>query len=254
MFFAASKIMIWLLYPLSVGLLLLIFAYGAALLKRRGLFHIFFLMAILMIYLFSIEPVSNFLLKPLERKHLSTNESDLKADAIVVLAGDVRKRVFPRSHIEVGGNRVLKAVRLFKQGAAPIMVMTGGSGDIFDQSFKEAMWMKELAVELGVPKERILIETESRNTKENVFYTKQILDKIKAKRIILVTSALHVPRSYALAKKIGIDAVPVASDFSVTDEKYDPFSFIPTAQNLSRSSIAIKEYVGLLVYALMGWI
>ena len=114
--------------------------------------------------------------------------------------------------------------------------------------------MKELAMEFGVPGEKIIVETQSRNTKENVVYTKQILDKIQAQRVILVTSEFNLPRSYALFKKIGIDAIPVATDFYVTDEKYDPFSFIPNSGNLSLSSIAIKEYVGLLVYRLMGWI
>lgn len=253
-FFAAFKIMVWIIFPLSLGMALLVLAYGAALLKKRASFHILFLSALFILYLFSIEPVSDALLRPLERKHLSNNLTELKADAIVVLSGDVRKRVFPRNDIEVGGNRVIKAVRLFAQKAAPIMIMTGGSGDLFDQSFKEAVLMKDLAIEFGVPKDKILVETQSRNTRENVVYTKQMLDKMKAKKIILVTSAFHVPRSYALFKKAGVDAVPVPTDFVVTDEKYSPFSFIPNSGNLSLSSIAIKEYVGLFVYRLMGWI
>ncbi len=114
--------------------------------------------------------------------------------------------------------------------------------------------MKELAEEFGVPSDKIIIETESRNTRENALYTKQILDKIKAKKIILVTSASHLPRSYGLLKKIGIDTVPVASDFYVTDEIYNPFSFIPSIASLTTSSVAIKEHVGIFVYWLMGWI
>lgn len=254
MFFAASKIMIWLIYPLSLGILLLILAYAAALLRKRAPFHILFWLGFVILYLFSIAPVRNFLLNPLERKYPSLQRSELKADAIVVLSGDVRKRVVPEDDIEVGGNRVLKAVRLYQRGAAPIIIMTGGSGDFFDPSFKEAVLMKDLAIEFGVPKDKIIIETESRNTRENVVYTKRLLDKVNAKKIILVTAAFHVPRSYALLRKVGIDVIPAATDYRVTDEKYDPFSFIPNSGNLSLSSIAIKEYVGLFVYRLMGWI
>lgn len=254
MFFAASKILVWFIYPLSLGILLLILAYVAALVRRKAFLHFLLLVAILILYLFSVKPVAVFLLTPLERRHLSVNPSELKADAIVVLSGDTRKKVFPRSDIEVHGNRVIKAIRLYKQGAAPIIVMTGGSGSLFDQNFREAVSMKKFAVEFDVPADKIIIETESRNTRENLLYTKQILNKIKAKRVILVTSASHLPRSYALFKKVGIDAVPVASDFYATDERYDPFSFIPDSSSLSLSSIAIKEYVGILVYWLMGWI
>lgn len=254
MFFAASKFLVWFIYPLTIGLLLLILAYSAALLKRRASFHLLFLLAFLSLYLCSIEPVANFLLRPLERRYLPTKPTELQSDAIVVLAGDLRKKIYPRQDVEVHGSRVIKAIRLFKQRAAPIIVMTGGSGDYFDQSVGEAILMKELAVQMGVPEDKIIVETESRNTRENVVYTKQILDKINAKKIILVTSALHLPRSMALFKKIGIDAVPAASDFLATDEKWAPFSFIPDAGALTYSSFAIKEYLGIVVYWLMGWI
>jgi len=254
MFFIASKILVWLIFPLSLGILLLVLAYAATLLRRRSLFHFLFLTGILVVYLCSIRPGSDFLLKPLERKYLSTRSSHLKADAIVVLAGDLRKKVFPREDIEVDGSRVLKAVRLFKEKAAPIIIMTGGSGSLFRQDYKEAVFMKELASELGVPPDKILVETESRNTRENIVYTKQILQKIKAKKVVLVTSALHLPRAYALSTKAGIDAVPVAAEFYATDEAYNPFNFVPSPGDLLYSSAAIKEYVGILAYWLMGWI
>lgn len=254
MFFAASKILAWLIYPLSLGLLSLILAYGAFLLGKKRSFHVLFLLGIVVLYLCSIGPGAAFLLRTLERKHLPPNPSGLKADAIVVLGGDLRKKVFPREDIEVDGNRVIKGVRLFKQGAAPLMIMSGGSGDLFDQAFKEVVIMKELATQFEVPKEKIIIETESRNTRENILYTKKILDRVKAKRIILVTSAYHLPRAYALAKKAGIDAVPVPSDFYAADEGYDAFSFLPHPTALLHSTMALKEHVGIFVYWLMGWI
>ncbi len=68
--------------------------------------------------------------------------------------------------------------------------------------------MKEFATKLVVPDERIISETESRNTRENALYTKKILKKINAQKVILVTSAFHMPRSYAVFKKIGVNAVP----------------------------------------------
>ncbi len=253
MFFAASKLLTWLIYPLSLGILLLILAYGAALLRKKAPFHILFWLGFLALYLFSIEPVRDVLLEPLESKYPLAQSSDLKADAIVVLSGDVRKRLSSRSDIEVDGNRVLKGIRLYKSGAAPIVVMTGGSGKLFDQSFKEAVLMRDLAIDFGVPREKIIIETESRNTRENAVYTKRLLDKLNIKKVILITTASHLPRSCALFQKVGIEVIPVGTDFHVTGEKYDPFSFIPSSGNLSLSSTAIKEYAGIMIYWLMGW-
>ncbi|MCP5003506.1 MAG: YdcF family protein, partial [Planctomycetes bacterium] len=133
-------------------------------------------------------------------------------------------------------------------------IVSGGCSSIFYQGQKGALLMKEAATELGVPDGGIIAETESRNTRENAIYTKQILDRIGAQRIILVTSAFHMPRAYALFKKIGVDAVPVASDFTIKPMPYDPFSFIPNVGDLENSSLAIKEYVGIAVFWIKGWI
>ena len=254
MFFAASKILVWLIYPLSLGLFLSFSAYGAFLLRRKRSFHVLFLLAMAILYLSGTGLVADFLLKPLERRHLPPPPSALKADAIVVLGGDLRKKVFPRDAVEVDGNRVLKGVRLFRQGAAPVLIVSGGSGDLFDQTYKEAVIMKELAAEFDVPEDKIVVEADSRNTRENILYTKKILDRLHARRIILVTAAYHLPRAYAVAKKAGIEAVPAPSDYYVAGERYDPFSFLPHPIALLYSTIAIKEYIGIFVYRLMGWI
>jgi uncharacterized SAM-binding protein YcdF (DUF218 family) len=178
----------------------------------------------------------------------------LKADAIVVLSGDVRRQAYPRSDVEISGNRVLKAIRLYRQGAAPLIIMTGGSGDLFDQEFKEAVLMRKFAAEFGVPADKIIVESRSRNTRENLLYTAGLLKQLKAKKIILVTSAFHLPRAHALLRKSGVETLPVASDYYAPDKTYDPFSFVPDAANLSRSTVAIKEYLALAVYWVMGWI
>jgi uncharacterized SAM-binding protein YcdF (DUF218 family) len=254
MFFYASKILQFFIYPLFTGLVLLVLAFLLRGIRRKRLFEGIFLCGIIILYIFSIEPVTDLLMKPLERMHMPPANQPLSADAIVVLGGDVRKVVYPRKDVELGGNRMLKAIRLFRERAAPLIIMTGRSGNIFNQEFVESVVMKKFAVEFGVPAGKIIIETGSRNTRENAVNTKKILDRLGAKRIILVTSALHMPRAYALFRHLGLDVLPAPTDFRAVDEGYDPFSFVPQAGNLARSTRAIREYVGILVYWLMGWI
>ena len=254
MFFYASKILVWLIYPLSLGILFLAAAFLLRNMKKRRVFNTLFMSGILILYLFSIAPVANFLLMPLERKHPLVDYNNLKADAIVVLAGDVKRRFFPGDQVELAGNRVLKGVRLFRQGAAPLIIMTGGSGDIFDQEFQEAPLMKEFAVEFGVPPDRIIVEAGSRNTHENALHTKKLLDTLEGRNIILVTSAFHMPRAYSVFRKRGIETFPASTDFVVRQGHYTPFSFIPQTGYLNRSSTAIKEYAGIFMYWLRGWI
>ena len=241
MFFIVSKILVWFLYPLSISFLLLMTALVLSCRAKRKLFLLFFINSLIILYLFSIRPTADFLLTPLEHKYLENKNSFPRADAIVILAGG-------------DGKRLIKGISLFHKKFSPLIIMSGGSGSIFDQSRKEALLMKEIAMDLGVPEERIIVETESRNTRENATNTKQILDKIGAKRVLLVTTACHMPRSNALFKKIGVDAVPVASDFFIKPNPYDPFSFIPNAGDLRTSSMAIHEYIGIIAYRMKGWI
>ncbi len=241
MFFIVSKVLVWFIYPLSISFFLMIAALVIGHKKKGRLYSTFLFSSILIIYVFSIRPTAELLLFPLEHKYSEERKDISGADVIVILAGGE-------------GKRIIEGIGLFHKKRAPLVIMSGGSGDIFNQRQKDALLMKEIATELGVPEGSIITETESRNTRENAIYTKQILDRIDAQKIILVTSAFHIPRAYALFKKIGVDAVPVGSGFIVKPTPYDPFSFLPNAQNLKNSSIAIREYVGIAVSWLKGWI
>ena len=229
MFFVSSNVLVLFIYPLSLSFFLLMAAIVLSYFRKK-LFRVFLLCGLIILYIFSIRPTSDFLLRPLERKYVVDKDGTFSADAIVVLEGP--------------GNRHIKGVSLFYKKAAPL-IMSGGEG---------AITMAEFALEFGVPANKIITEKESRNARENALYTKQILNKINAKKIILITSAYHMPRAYVVFKKIGVDVMPVAADFIVTDKPYNLFSFIPNVDDLRHSTFAIKEYVGIIVYWLRGWI
>ncbi|KAA3603992.1 MAG: YdcF family protein [Candidatus Scalindua sp. AMX11] len=241
MFFVVSKILVWFIYPLSISFFLVLTALILSYRGKKRLYNSFLFSGIVIIYLFSIRPTAELLLSPLEHKYLENKIDITKTDAIVVLSGGE-------------GKRIIKGIVLYHKKIAPLVIMSGGSSSIFYKRPKGALAMKEIATALGVPDGTIIAETESRNTRENAIYTKQILDRIDAKKIVLVTSAFHIPRAYALFKKIGVDAVPVASDFIIKPSPYDPFSFIPNVGDLENSSLAIKEYFGIAAYWIKGWI
>lgn len=230
MFFVASNILAVFIYPLSLSFFLLISAIVLSYFRKK-LFRTFLLSGIIILFIFSIRPTSDFLLRPLERNYVVDEDGTFSADAIVVLDGP--------------GNRYIKGVSLFYKKAAPLIIMSGG---------EKAILMKKIATECGVSADKIITEEESRNTRENALYTKQVLNEINAKKVILVTSAFHMPRAYAVFKKIDVDAVPVASNFIIKPKPYDPFSFIPNVGDLRNSTFAIKEYVGIIIYWIRGWL
>ena len=115
--------------------------------------------------------------------------------------------------------------------------------------------MQSLLEEWGVPDASILAEAASRNTYENAMLTRQVLAERGLHRVLLVTSALHMPRALATFTSAGIDAVPAPTDFTVTYREHRTvIDFLPDAKALSRTTEAIKEYVGYAYYRWQGWI
>ena len=119
----------------------------------------------------------------------------------------------------------------------------------------EAGSIQTLLEEWGVPGASIIAEAASRNTYENAVFTRQVLAEHGLQRVLLVTSALHMPRALATFRSAGIDAVPAATDFTVTyKDQRTVIDFLPDAEALSRTTYAIKEYVGYVYYRWKGWI
>lgn len=122
-----------------------------------------------------------------------------EGDAIVVLGGGTLKIGHDGESIVPGGvfARLEYGIRLFKQGKAPLLVFTGGriSWQVKNGCPSEAELMARFASQYGIPQVSMLIEGKSRNTRENALYTRQLSAQRNIKRILLVTSALHMPRA-----------------------------------------------------------
>ncbi|MFN3599456.1 MAG: YdcF family protein, partial [Aquificaceae bacterium] len=126
------------------------------------------------------------------------------------------------------------------------IILSGGSplGNL-----PEAEIMKQLLEELGVERRNIITDTKSRNTYENALYVKEICDKRGFKKIVLITSAYHMPRAVKTYQKMGLEVLPYPTDFK-QDKRYNLYSFIPRMSVLHDSYKALREYLGSLAYDL----
>ena len=239
MYHYISKLLVWGLYPLTLGMILLFIAYCFERKRDRKLFKVTFFSGFFILYFFSISPITQVLVHPLQ----ITDSSAIQADAIVILGGDP--------------SRSLTGIRLFKRGMAPVVISAGGSGDLLEEKQKESDRMTDFLVEFGVPKNQVISESQSKNTRENAINSKKIMDSLNVKNIALVTSSLHMRRSKAVFKKLGYNALTFNSKiFRMPKEKnrFDPFTLIPKVDNLSISTEAIYEYFALFLYKILGWI
>lgn len=216
--------------------------------------------ALVILLLSSNEIFSKWLVRSLEWQYLPSADIP-QAEAIVILGGGTRPRIAPRPWYEVNeaGDRILYGSWLYKQGKAPLIIVTGGRAEwLGDGGNPESEDMAAIAEFLGVPSSAIVQESQSFNTRDNAINTKQILVKRGINKILLVTSALHMPRSMEIFRKVGVESIAVPTDFlSVQNENSKGLAavldLLPTVDALRNTTNAIKEYIGLLVYQLAGW-
>jgi len=262
-FLFLSKLLPLFLYPLGLTSLFLLLGLIIAW-KRPTLALVPMGMSLLIILVASNAWVSSLLMQSLEWQQISSEELP-EAEAIILLGGSTRVPTPPRNTVEIteSGDRVLYAAHLYKEGKAPVIIATGGRITWLQNAPPEADSMKNLLIEIGVPESAIIEETQALNTYENALYTKKILEKRGIKQSLLVTSASHMPRSLRVFQKQGIDVIPAPTDFLVTQLDWEQlqmtpqatlFNLLPSAENLKQTTQALKEYLGLIVYWLKGWI
>lgn len=263
MFLYLSKLLPLFVYPLGLACIFMVIAFFSVW-KRPTRAATCIALAVMILWLGGNGWVANGLVKSLEWQNLPLANVP-QADAIVVLGGSIKPQFIPRPSIDVmeSGDRVLYGAQLYREGKAPLLILSGGRIDWKGGGPPESEDMARLSQNLGVPATAIVQDPTSLNTYQNAVNVKAILQARQLKTVLLVTSAMHMPRSLAIFKKQGIDAMPTPTDFLVSErEIQEPNSspqstllnLIPDADRLEQTTRALKEYIGLVIYRLRGWL
>lgn len=251
-----TKLLSLFVHPLSLGLLLV--GTGVVAMVRWGQSGMALVVGgALVLWVFSTPIVSDWLRGELEEQHPPTRVDALpSAEAAVVLGGGVSPPRPPRIHPDLNdaADRVWHAARLYHAGKVPLVVASGGTQPWKRPDAREAPATSALLKDWGVPGDSILRESKSANTYENATRTAELMDRQGLHRVLLVTSALHMPRALAVFRSAGIEAVPAPTDVQVGDRRHTVLDVLPDAEALAGSTAAIREYVGYLVYDWRGWI
>lgn len=254
-----SKVLPLLVYPLNLAIWLGLIGLLVWLFGKRRLAALSLTLALTILIVAASPKVAGTLYRNLERQYLPVAvEKSPSADVIVLLGGAISGVFPPRVTSDLSGaaDRVLHAARLYRAGKAPVIITSGGNIFPQEHSRPESDLIAELLQEWGVKPTDIIIENQSRNTFENARQTKYILEKRKLKRVLLVTSALHMPRAMAIFKTAGVDVVPSPTDFHMVDNYNQPtvLTWVPNIGALAQTTAVIREYLGHLVYRWRGWI
>lgn len=203
----------------------------------------------IVLYLAGIPPVSNAFCHFLEGGYLQEKSIvGKRLDIVVVLgAGAYRGASGDPLLTERSAARLLRAVQAFRSSGAGYLVCAGkGAG-----ALSEAESMALVAKSLGVPKERIRTEPDSRNTREHASNISAMFPD-RGLKVGLVTSASHLRRSEYEFHKYYEDLTPMPSDYLYTPAAHLATNLIPSSRNLFRLSTALKEIAGLAWYRIRG--
>jgi uncharacterized SAM-binding protein YcdF (DUF218 family) len=269
MYVFLSKILPPLIYPLGLTLLLILLS--LFLYKRVRWQRLTLILALLILLIFSNRWTSAWLTRSLEWRYFTPPEltaASLQArqtpvaEVIVLLGGGTESFLAPRPLVEVNGagDRVLYAAYLYKQGAAPHLLLSGGRIDWLSAGDSPAQDMASLLELMDIPQEALWLEPHSLNTAENAVEAKKFLETKGIRRIILVTSAAHMPRAVKLFEDQGFEVIPAPTDYDLTEEDWQSlthaslpthlYNLLPSASSLSGTTSALKEYLGMFVNSL----
>ena len=184
-----------------------------------------------------------------------TLESIEHHEVAVVLGGMASLTQEPRDRVYFNQSvdRILHTMRLYQLKKIDKIIVTGGSGSIYDQTVKEAIMLRDFLLQNGVAESDLILESESRNTRENALNTSKILGKDYAKKILLVTSASHMRRAKGCFDKVGLESTGFPTSFKKGKFRPDML-YTPSAEAMVKWETVLREFTGYLVYSLMGYI
>ncbi len=199
-------------------------------------------------------PVGFWLHLPLENRFPRPATPPARVDGIVVLGGAQEQEITSERGVlalDHHGERLIEGVALAERYPAARLVFTGRSGALGGGGESEQV-VNELYVDLvGFDQQRVVYEDRSRNTWENALRTREIVEPGPDEVWLLVTSAAHMPRSMGIFRRIGWEPVPWPVDYQTPGGLAWPRHYSPAAR-LDELDVAVKEWLGLLAYWLMG--
>ena len=181
---------------------------------------------------------------------LKTPKEMINSDAIVVLSGNNADPIKTEEGFIFqwdDPDRFFGGIALFKAGKAPTLVFTGGKLPWDESNQTEGDYLKGEAISQGVPEDHILVTQAVQNTAQEADAVKALLDDEDTK-IILVTSAFHMPRATNLFEAKKLVVIPYPVDFKSNNGERTIMSFIPSTGGLNGTFNALREFLGRLYY------
>ncbi|MBL7923476.1 MAG: YdcF family protein [Bacteroidia bacterium] len=254
MFFLLSKILDFFVTPLAWVLMTFLLSF---LLKNNTLKARLRLSAFFILLVFTNPWIVTGVMSAWEVPARKSETIPEPYDVGIVLGGSMRyydpdlNRVVYSSSVD----RIIQALQLYHDGKIRKILLSGGSGFVNFQDWKESGLIAAVLLKSGVPEKDILLENHSRNTYENAVQTSALLQNgQQGKRFLLITSAFHMRRSLLCFEKSGLKVDPFSVDTRSATHIHTLDRIIqPDAECLTQWDLLLHEWIGLLMYKIMGY-
>lgn len=240
------------LYILSFFLLILIFLLLFTNFKKLTFFFAKFLLILFLF--FGYTPFSNFLLNKIEDFIKPSKYPVQQLTGVIILGGSFDLELESKERNEVSLNssaeRLTKALEIYRKNPRLLILFSGASNKIKPMGWSESDMAKKFFLEQGVRVDNLIFENKSRNTFENISYSKEIIKNNKG-TWGLITSASHMPRSYFGFKKQGLILEPISADYRTGTSSMFWINF-DIKKGLENWNIILHEVVGISYYKITG--
>jgi uncharacterized SAM-binding protein YcdF (DUF218 family) len=249
MFFILSKILAFLIRPIVWVFLMLIIA---VLFKRSR--KKILLLSVFTFWFFSNAFICDEISSLWEHETSSIENIQTKYDVGIVLGGmsafDSKTNTV---NFNKNADRLIYTEKLYRKGIINKILISGGSGALIKNQYKEAFVMRNHLIENGISDDDIIIENKSRNTKENAFLSAEILKcDFQNKSVLLITSALHMKRAVFCFEKAGIEVASFSTDNTDSNRNFQlEYLLLPNSKSFEKWESIIHEWVGYLVYKIV---
>ena len=237
---------------LGIALLLLGFVLRLLRFRRTGwlVLHVVALGAIAVALL----PVSQWVARPLEDR-FPRGEWPACVDGIVVISSAEQPTISQARNTPVyfqNEGAIVAAVELSRRYPSARLAFTGGSGSVSGSGLPASGVARGTFVQLGLDPNRILFEERSRNTWENLLFTKQMVEPRPGETWLLVAAAMHMPRSMGIAQHLGWPRRAWSTDYRTLGEGRQAIHRLKFSRSLLELDDAVHEWVGLAGYRATG--
>lgn len=190
--------------------------------------------------------------RPFARSDVPTGTTTV----VVLGSGTVEVRDWADGRLAVpefhSASRLLEAARVFRLIDAAQLISSGGHATPRERVQPSGRTMADALQALGIPADRLLVETESANTRDEAVIVSRMLRAHPTNHVVLVTSRVHMRRSIGAFRAVGIEAIPaIARDPDAPETLWG--MLLPTDKGLREAALAAHEVLGLAAYSLRGW-